>query len=205
MLLRGHLDPVPALQVPAAEGIGDGVLEEAAPPADPLVPAGVLVPLVTHHSGVTVLLTQRTDHLDKHAGQISFPGGRVEAGDRDFVATALRETEEEIGLSPASVEVLGSFEECRTGTGFRIVPVVGLVAPGFTLRLDTFEVSEAFEVPLRVFLDPANHQRRRAVFRGREREFYVVEHEHRYIWGATAAMLVNFARRLRRPGLDGAL
>ena len=195
-LLRRHLDPVPSLNAPPGSMIGDGVLGEAPAITESPVPAGVLVPLVMHAHGPTILLTRRTEHLDKHAGQISFPGGRVEATDPDFAATALRETHEEIGLSATRVEVLGSFDECLTGTGFRIVPVVGLVRPGFTLRLDSFEVSEAFEVPLTVFLDTANHQRRRAVFRGREREFYVIEHDERMIWGATAAMIVNLVRRI---------
>ncbi len=200
-LLREHLDPVPTLGTPPRSMIGDGVLGEAPVEIESPVPAGVLVPLVMHAGGPTVLLTQRTEHLDKHAGQISFPGGRVETIDPDYAATALRETHEEIGLSHTHVEIVGSFEECHTGTGFRIVPVVGLVRPGFTLTLDSFEVSEAFEVPLAVFLDRANHQRRRAVFRGREREFYVIEHGERYIWGATAAMLVNLVGRLERAGL----
>ena len=157
-------------------------------------PAAVLVPLIDRPAGMTVLLTQRTEHLSDHAGQISFPGGRTEPEDRDAVDTALRETEEEIGLARAQIEVVGCLDTCMTGTGFRVVPVVGLVATPFdvgALTLDSFEVAEAFEVPMDFVLDPANHVRRTAVRRGQRREFYVLPFEHRYIWGATARMLVN--------------
>lgn len=164
-------------------------------------PAAVLVPLIDRPAGMTVLLTQRTEHLTDHAGQISFPGGRVEPHDRDAVDTALRETEEEIGLSRSQVEVIGCLDTCMTGTGFRVVPVVGLVDAPFDLDaliLDTFEVAEAFEVPLDFVLDPANHERRMAVRRGERREFYVLPFEDRYIWGATARMLVNLHEVLRQ-------
>ena len=156
--------------------------------------AAVLVPLVERADGMTVLLTQRTDHLRDHAGQISFPGGRVEAHDRDSIDTALREAEEEIGLARHRVDVVGRLDTCLTGTGFRVVPVVGLIGADLdvaALELDAFEVAEAFEVPLSFVLDPANHVRRTAVARGRRREFYVLPYQDRYIWGATARMLVN--------------
>ncbi len=153
--------------------------------------AAVLVPLVDHPDGMTVLLTQRTEHLSDHAGQVSFPGGRVEAGDADDVATALRETEEEIGLDRGHVDIVGHLDTCITGTGFRVTPVVGVVTPPFSLTLDSFEVAEVFEVPLAFVLDASNHQRRAARFRGVRREFYVLPYEDRYIWGATARMLVN--------------
>lgn len=163
-------------------------------------PAAVLVPLIDRPGGMTVLLTQRTDHLTDHAGQISFPGGRTEPHDQDAVDTALRETEEEIGLARARIEVVGCLDTCMTGTGYRVVPVVGLVATPFeldALALDAFEVAEAFEVPLEFVLDPANHVRRTAVRRGDRREFYVLPYEDRYIWGATARMLVNLHDVLR--------
>lgn len=161
-----------------------------------LLPAAVLAPLVDRPEGLTVLLTQRTDHLHHHGGQISFPGGRVEAHDADPVETALRETEEEIGLERRHVEVIGFLDLYQTVTGFLITPVVGFVEPSFQLNPDPFEVADVFEVPLSFILDPHNHERRSIDFKGRERRFYVLPYEDRYIWGATAAMLVGLARRL---------
>ncbi len=161
-----------------------------------LIAAAVLVPLVLRQEGVTMLLTQRTDHLRDHAGQVSFPGGRVEAHDEGAVATALRETEEEIGVGPSHIEVVGELDLYETRTGFRITPVVGLVEPGFTLTLDEFEVAEVFEVPLSFVLDPANHQKRSLVWRGAERHFYLLPYGEREIWGATAGMIVNLYNRL---------
>ena len=126
-----------------------------------------------------------------HAGQISFPGGRAEAQDASAAATALRETFEEIGLPHALVEVLGELPEYTTVTGYRVTPVVGLVNPPPALRLDEFEVAEAFEVPLTFFLDPGNHQRNTLQYQGRTRHYYAMPYEQRYIWGATAGMLMN--------------
>ncbi len=163
-------------------------------------PASVLVPLVVRDSGVHVLLTQRTSHLTDHAGQISFPGGRVEQGDADAVATALRESEEEIGLPSQVVDVLGRLPEYRTVTGYRVTPVVALIERPFTPRLDEFEVSEAFEVPLAFLMDPANHERRLYRYADLARTFYAMPYQaaRRYfIWGATAAMLRNFYHFLR--------
>lgn len=157
--------------------------------------AAVLVPIVEHEEP-TVLLTKRTDHLHHHAGQISFPGGRVEPEDKDLVDTALRETEEEIGLERGFVEIAGYLDEYQTGTGFHITPVVGFVRPGFALDLDDFEVAEAFEVPLSFLLDPANHQRHARVWQGKERRYYAMPYGDYYIWGATAGMLMNLYRRV---------
>jgi 8-oxo-dGTP pyrophosphatase MutT (NUDIX family) len=167
---------------------------DALPPAPDkvLVPAAVLVPLVLRDDGMTVLLTQRTAHLINHGGQISFPGGRLEDSDANATAGALRETEEEIGLSRDHVEIVGRLDDYVTVTGFRVVPVVGLVQPPFTLTPDPFEVAEAFEVPLAFVLDPANHQRHfRVMPNGHKRYFYAMPFHDRYIWGATAAILVN--------------
>jgi len=166
-------------------------------PVSDLRPAAVLVPIVDRPQGTTVLLTQRTDHLDHHPGQVSFPGGGVEDHDENAVAAALRETEEEIGLARSYVEVIGSLDLYRTGTGFEITPIVGLVRPGFTLTLDEFEVAEAFEVPLDFVLDPANHKRESRFWRGEQRHYYVFPHDDYFIWGATAGMLVNLYDRLR--------
>ena len=167
-------------------------------PAAPrnLNPAAVLVPLVDRTSGFTVLLTQRTRHLSDHAGQISFPGGRAEPGDRGPVETALRETREEIGLGPDYIEVAGYLDSYETVTAFLVTPVVAFVSPGFTLKLDEFEVAEAFEVPLNFILDSSNHQTHNRIVNGRKRYYYVLEYENRYIWGATAGMLINLFRRI---------
>ena len=175
-----------------ASGVGetgdDGVWRQRTGKSE-LTPAAVLIPLVNRTPGLTVLLTQRTGHLHDHAGQISFPGGRSEEGDASPESTALREAHEEIGLEPHRVELLGQLPEYITGTGFRVTPVVGWVESGFSLTLDTFEVAEAFEVPLGFFLDPANHQLRSLVWEGRERQFYAMPYADRFIWGATAGML----------------
>jgi 8-oxo-dGTP pyrophosphatase MutT (NUDIX family) len=163
-------------------------------------PAAVLVPLVQRQAGLTVLLTRRTSHLHDHAGQISFPGGRVDRGDRDVVHTALREAAEETGLPATHVEVLGLMPQYLTVTGYAVTPVVSLVRPGFTLALDAFEVEEAFEVPLAFLMDPRNHERRGIEAAGARRSFYAMPYEadgRRYfIWGATAAMIRNLYRFL---------
>lgn len=169
-------------------------------PDAPPRPAAVLMPVVVRDGNATMLLTQRTPHLYDHAGQISFPGGRVEAGDIDAVATALRESEEEIGLNSALVQILGVLPEYLTATGYRVTPVVGLIEEPFVLTLDDFEVAEAFEVPLAFLMNPAHHERR--VFSGETgvRTFYSIPYQlqRRYfIWGATAAMLRNFYHLLR--------
>lgn len=168
---------------------GDGLLFRE---HDALRPAAVLVPVVSHGSDLTVLFTRRTDHLHDHAGQISFPGGRAEPHEDSAAQTALRETEEEIGLAAEQVEILGTLGEYVTVTGYRVTPVVGLVRPPLDLKPDDFEVAEIFEVPLRFLLDPANHQRNSVVHLGRERHYYAVTYGQYYIWGATAGMLMNF-------------
>ncbi|MFZ4808900.1 MAG: CoA pyrophosphatase [Hyphomicrobiaceae bacterium] len=162
---------------------------------DPPRPAAVLVPVVVRET-LTVLLTQRTAHLSTHAGQISFPGGRVDAEDETPVHAALREAEEEIGLERRFVEPLGFLDSYRTGTGYRIMPVVALVAADHTLALNADEVDAAFEVPLAFLMNPANHQRHEREWRGRQRAFYAMPFGERYIWGATAGMIVNMHERL---------
>ena len=165
-------------------------------PSTSLRPAAVLVPLVDHAHGMSVLLTQRTAHLTAHAGQISFPGGRIEAHDADEVAAALRETAEEVGLLREQISVIGRLDNYVTGTGFEIAPIVGIVAPPFALVIDPFEVAEAFEVPLAFILDRRNHQRVERESGGRRRCFFVLPYEGRNIWGATAGILVNLAEVL---------
>jgi 8-oxo-dGTP pyrophosphatase MutT (NUDIX family) len=166
------------------------------PPSTELRPAAVLVPLIDRAEGMSVLLTQRTPHLSAHAGQISFPGGRIEVTDRDATEAALRETEEEVGLTRDHVTVIGRLDTYVTGTGFEITPMVGIVSVPFPLSLDPFEVAEAFEVPLPFVLDPSNHRRMTRVLDQRTRVFFVLPYENRYIWGATAGMLVNLAEVL---------
>lgn len=162
-------------------------------------PAAVLVPLVDRPEGMTVLLTQRTDHLAHHPGQISFPGGRLEDSDGgDFVVAALRETQEEIGLHPERVTVLGRLDEYITGTGFMVIPTVGVIQPPFEVTADPFEVAEVFEVPLAFVLDPENHKLNRRVVEGRHRPFWALTYEERVIWGATAGILVNLSEVLGR-------
>lgn len=162
-------------------------------------PAAVLMPLVLRGDGMTLLLTQRTAHLNDHAGQVSLPGGRVDEGDADAVATALRETEEEVGLHPRHIEVLGSLPDYLTGTGFRVTPVVALVHPPFELKADPFEVADIFEVPLAFLLDGANHQKRSVDLPGLpgRRSFYTMPYGPYFVWGATAGMLRNLFHFLR--------
>jgi 8-oxo-dGTP pyrophosphatase MutT (NUDIX family) len=154
-------------------------------------PAAVLVPLVRRERGITVLLTQRTEEMPSHAGQIAFPGGRKQEEDADARATALRETEEEVGLSRSFVDVIGQVDHYRTGTGYEITPVVGIVTPGFTLHADPREVADVFEVPLSHFMDEKNHRIDSRVWNGHERRYYAMPYGDRYIWGATAGMLKN--------------
>jgi 8-oxo-dGTP pyrophosphatase MutT (NUDIX family) len=163
----------------------------AHPPGHEPVPAAVLVPIVNQTGGLTLMLTKRTAHLHDHAGQISFPGGRVDEGDADRVATALREAEEETGLSRSRVEIIGRLPDYDIPTGFRVTPVVGWVEPPFDIRPDPFEVADVFEVPLEFFLDPANHQRHSDVKNGRIRYYYSMPYGERNIWGATAGMLYS--------------
>ena len=191
---RGERSDVATNMRLAAE---QGERAEIPTPKDPLTPAAVLVPLVMHGGGWTVLLTQRTPHLIHHGGQISFPGGRLEPDDSSPEAAALRETEEETGVNSDRFELLGRLDDYVTVTGFHVVPVVGVIEPPFTLRPDPFEVAEVFEVPLAYIMDPANHQHRsRLTDQGLRRWFYAIDWQGKVIWGATAAMLVNLQDRL---------
>lgn len=159
-------------------------------------PAAVLVGLVARPVGPHVVLTQRTAHLKDHAGQISLPGGRMEVEDAGPAAAALREAQEEIGLAPEKVALLGGLRHYDTITGYRIHPVVGWIEPPVDYAPDPFEVAEVFEVPLAFALDPKNHRRDSYVRNDERRNFYVIPYQDRYIWGATAGILVNFARLL---------
>lgn len=161
-------------------------------------PASVLIPIVIREHGLTVMLTQRSEHLSDHGGQISFPGGRREESDADAMETALRETEEEVGLGRRHVEVLGVLPDYFTATNYRVTPVVGLVHPPFETHADPHEVAEIFEVPLAFLMDGMNHQRRAALFpNGMQRTFYAMPFDRFFIWGATAGMLRNLFHFLR--------
>jgi 8-oxo-dGTP pyrophosphatase MutT (NUDIX family) len=179
-----------------SEPLSGHFIQEEGVDDQPLIPAAVLFPIILRDDGQTVLLTQRTAHLRDHAGQISFPGGRVEAEDLSPSHTALRETEEEIGLPRERIEILGFLPEYRTGTGFRVTPVVALVQPPFELQPDPFEVAEVFEVPLAFLLDPANHQQHSLHYRGALRSYFAMPYGDYFIWGATAGMIRSLSERL---------
>ncbi len=212
-----HLPPLPADALTAAalrqrfadsrawtpEFHGDAKLFELW--RDPIA-ASVLVPLVERDDGLHVLLTRRTDHLHDHAGQVSFPGGRVDPGDVDVVDTALRETQEEVGLPRERVQVLGPLNTYSTVSSYVVTPIVGLIRPPFDLALDAFEVAEAFEVPLSFLMTPAHHHRHAMEYEGVQRQFLSMPWQgvdaqgaprEYFIWGATAAMLRNLYHFLR--------
>ena len=169
--------------------------ETWAPRADP-TPASVLVPLVQRPRGLSLLLTMRTAHLNDHAGQIAFPGGRAEHFDADAVDTALRETEEEIGLARDFVEPVARLPHYMALSGFRITPVLGIVRPGYTLTLNPTEVAAAFEVPLSFLMNPDNHGVGSGVWQGSERHYYTIPYEGRRIWGITAGIVRMLYERL---------
>jgi len=182
----------------SAIGLSDGFRlpgREGAP-----TPAAVLVPLVNRPEGLHVLLTQRSAQLGDHAGQISFPGGRVEPEDVDLAHAALREASEEIGLDPARVEILGELAHYETVTGYRVAPVVGWIEPPLSLSPDPLEVSDVFEVPLVYLLNPAHQQRHFRMLGALRRDYWAIPYGERYIWGATAAMLMILDRTLRCDG-----
>ena len=160
-------------------------------------PAAVLVPLVNRDDGLTVLFTERSLDLPDHPGQISFPGGRIEPEDRDAGVAALREAYEEVGLSQQRVTLLGRLAEYETVTGYRVTPVVGWIEPPFDVTPDPVEVADVFEVPLSFLLEPANQQRHFRMIGDRRRDYYAIPYGERYIWGATAAMLLILDRTLR--------
>ncbi len=191
--LRVRLSAIAAEPLPGEVAHGDDVLEvlDRAP-----VPAAVLVPVILG-TPPAILLTKRNAHLNKHGGQVSFPGGRIDAADPDPEAAALREAEEEIALDPSQVEILGRMADYVTGTGYRITPVLGLLPPGLPLRPAPEEVEAVFELPIGTLLDPDAPRRQRHHVRGIWREYWVWPHPEHYIWGATAAILVHLAQKLR--------
>jgi 8-oxo-dGTP pyrophosphatase MutT (NUDIX family) len=184
---------------PARYGRSDDDLNpgsEGIPMDLPHRPAAVLVPVVLRSPELSVLLTRRTPHLTSHAGQIAFPGGKIDDADDDAVGAALREAEEETGLERSFVEPLGFLDGYLTRTSFRVIPVVGLVRPGFTLVPEPGEVAEVFEVPLRFLMSAENHARHSVDWKGRTRFYYAMPYGERYIWGATAGMIRNLYDRM---------
>lgn len=201
---RSLLDPIPAS---AAEYLdqkgafrGDHDLNPASFPHKPKVykPAAVLVPIVMRENEPSVILTRRAEHMNKHAGQISFPGGRTEEADASVVETALRESEEEIGLRPDLVEIAGALNPYLTVTDYLVTPIVGFIEPGFSLVPEVKEVSEIFEVPLNFLMNSANHQRHSGFHNGIERFWYAMPYNDYYIWGATAGMLKDLSERVQK-------
>jgi len=160
----------------------------------PLKAAAVLIPVVDRPEGASILLTKRADHLKNHSGQVSFPGGRCDPEDQTAQETALRETYEEVGIAPDYVRIIGAMEDYETVTGYTVTPVVGIVRPGFSLSRHEGEVADIFEVPLDYILNEKNHALQSREWKGRMRYYYVYENHRHNIWGATAAMLVRFAK-----------
>lgn len=159
--------------------------------------AAVLFPLTLRDNTVEAVLTVRNQFLRSHPGQISFPGGKVEEGDLDIAHTAVREAFEELGIAPEDVAVIGTLETCVTGTGFSVVPVLGIIPSNYPYRLDHAEVDEVFHVPLAFLLDESRHQRLNRVFNGVLREYYAIDYGRYHIWGATARIIVELHARLR--------
>ena len=174
------------------KGRGDHDLNPGMTPQVRSRPAAVLIPIVERDEGLTMLLTKRSEDLPVHPGQVSFPGGRAESYDDGPVDTALRETEEEVGIHRRHIDIVGQLDLYSTRTGFAITPVVGLLTPPFDTKADPMEVQEIFEVPLAFFLDRGNHERHSREWNNQIRSFYAMPYGDYYIWGATAGMLVNF-------------
>ncbi|GGE39991.1 coenzyme A pyrophosphatase [Agaricicola taiwanensis] len=196
---RLQADPPPVPDDDVLPPAGDHVLSPGMVEfmrAQPARAAAVLIPVVARPDELTVLLTTRTSHLPTHAGQIAFPGGKMDEADDSPLATALREAEEEVGLDRRHVTPLGYCDLYQTGSGFRIVPVVGLVSPAMTLTINPQEVKDVFEVPLRFLMEAANHQTHSRIWKGIERHYLAIPYGERYIWGITAGIIRNFHDRL---------
>ncbi|WP_339335716.1 CoA pyrophosphatase [uncultured Maricaulis sp.] len=198
--LRERLDPVDS--APDHPRFGDGYLDGEAPPPSPdfadveIRAAAVIAPLILHDGPPRLLLTERASHLPRHAGQISFPGGRIDAGGETAAEAAVRELEEEVGIGRQHVELIGRFDSYATVTGYHVTPFVGVLKPGYTVQADPGEVADVFETPFDFLMDPLNHQRHSREWQGHIRHYYAMPWEERYIWGATAGMLKSLHDRL---------
>lgn len=192
-LLRG--DPLIGPMAASKPLAGDGSIAgyRDAPQGKP---AAVLIPILAGAPGLSIFFTQRPETMKEHPGQIAFPGGSQDQGDKTLTDTALREAWEEIGLDPGLVRIIGSLSPYQTITGYRVTPVIGLIRKTFTPTLDAREVADAFEAPLGFFLDKANVQKHTAVYQGQPRRYYAFDYQGRFIWGATAAMLINLREAL---------
>jgi 8-oxo-dGTP pyrophosphatase MutT (NUDIX family) len=188
-LLRQRLDSLGAVVDDSARTRSDNDLNPGWDNHPERRPAAVLAPIIKRASGWTMLFTERSIETPAHPGQISFPGGRVQAEDGSALETALRETEEEIGLQRSFIEPIGAWDRYDTITGYRVTPIVGLVEPGFSLTLDPREVASVFEAPVEFLMDPANHEKRSALWHGRTRYYYAIPYAGHNIWGATAGMV----------------
>jgi 8-oxo-dGTP pyrophosphatase MutT (NUDIX family) len=190
LLLRQRLDPLAAVASASARTRSDNDLNPELDSHNPIKrPAAVLAPIIKRADGWTMLFTARSVETPAHPGQISFPGGRVQASDSGAVDTALRETFEEIGLARDFIEPVGAWDRYDTITGYRVTPIVGLVEPGFDLKLDPREVASVFEAPLDFLMNPANHEKREAQWQGQTRYYYAIPWQDHNIWGATAGMI----------------
>jgi 8-oxo-dGTP pyrophosphatase MutT (NUDIX family) len=194
-LMRARLDPLGGEDQPPRRGDGD-LNGNASPSGRALRSAAVLVPLILHDGAPKVLLTLRAEHLNNHAGQIAFPGGRVDGEGETSLQAALRETEEETGIARKYVEPIGRFDAYETVTGFRVTPYVGVLNPGYAITPQISEVAEIFDTPFDFLMNPANHQRQSRVWNGKRRYYYAMPWEDRFIWGATAGMLKSLYDRL---------
>ncbi len=197
---QAHLDQdvdasLTEFALPSARGDHD--LNPGSEP-NPVRAAAVLVPIIAYDNQTTVLLTQRSKDLPSHPGQVAFPGGKIDETDASAVAAALRETHEETGIASSFVDVAGFLDVYQTGTGYRVLPVVGIVKPGFDVRPEPGEVDEVFEVPLEFLMDPRNHKTHSGEWRGVRRYYYAIPYDKYYIWGATAGMLRNLYDRVYR-------
>ena len=189
------LDPVHARRAKPQRGDGD-LNAMPSPTGRVLKPAAVLAPLIIREGVLKLIFTRRADHLQAHAGQISFPGGRQNVGRESLAECALRETEEEIGIGPDMIDLIGRFESYETVTGYEVTPFVGMVTQEPEFRIDEGEVAEVFEAPFDFLMNPVNHRLEEAEFRGRLRRYYAMPYKSRYIWGATAGMLKALSDRL---------
>lgn len=195
-LLRTRLDPLDSVAQESARTRSDNDLNPDWDNHPEQRPAAVLAPIIKRATGWTMLFTARSVETPAHPGQISFPGGRVQASDANAVETALRETLEEIGLERRFIEPIGAWDRYDTITGYRVTPIVALVEPGFELTLDPREVASVFEAPLDFLMNPANHEKREAQWQGRTRYYYAMPYGDHFIWGATAGMIRALYERL---------